>query len=256
MCLLLIANKVHPQYKLVIAANRDEFYDRPAVPADFWNEYPELLAGKDLEAGGTWLGITRNGRLSAITNFRNFHSPIKENAPSRGNLTTDFLLGKESLQSYTETLKNSSSNYNGFNLVYGIKNELFYYSNQTKVEIKLTEGIYGISNALLDTPWAKIKRSKKRFTQILNRDDKIIENIFVLLNDKETAPDEELPDTGLDKEREKALSSIFIKTPKYGTRCTTVLLIDNDDNVSFIETTYHPVGDNFSGVKFEFTINI
>jgi uncharacterized protein with NRDE domain len=256
MCLLLIANKVHPLYKLVIAANRDEFYDRPASPADFWNEYPELLAGKDLEAGGTWLGITRNGRLSAITNFRNFHSPIKENAPSRGNLTTDFLLGKESLQSYTETLKNSSSNYNGFNLIYGIKNELFYYSNQTKVEIKLTEGIYGISNALLDTPWTKIKRSKRIFSEILNRDDNIIENIFVLLNDKETAPDEELPDTGLDMEREKALSSIFIKTSKYGTRCTTVLLIDNDDNVRFIETTYHPVEDNFSGVKFEFTINI
>jgi uncharacterized protein with NRDE domain len=256
MCLLLIANKAHPLYKLVIAANRDEFYDRPASPADFWNDYPELLGGKDLEAGGTWLGITRNGRLSAITNFRDFHSPIKKNAPSRGKLTIDFLLGKDSLQSYTEKLKKSSTDYNGFNLVYGIKNDLFYYSNQTKVETRLTEGIYGISNALLDTPWAKIKRSKKRFSEILNRDDNIIENIFVLLNDKETAPDEELPDTGLDKEREKALSSIFIKTPKYGTRCTTVLLIDNDDNVSFIETTYHPVEDNFSGVKFEFTINI
>jgi uncharacterized protein with NRDE domain len=254
MCLLLIANKVHPIYKLVIAANRDEFYDRPASPAEFWGDNPELLAGKDLEAEGTWLGITKNGRFSAITNFRDFHSPVKENAPSRGKLTTDFLLGKDSLQSYTAKLKDISSNYNGFNLVYGIKDELFYFSNQTKIEIRLAEGIYGISNALLDTPWTKIKRSKKKFSEILNGDAKIIENIFVLLNDKETAPDEELPDTGLDKKREKALSSIFIRTPKYGTRCSTVLLIDKKDNASFIETTYHPVGDNFSGVKFEFTI--
>ena len=254
MCLLLIANRVHPLYKLVIAANRDEFYDRPALPADFWSEYPKLLAGKDLEAGGTWLGITKNGRFSAITNFRNFHSPIKKNAPSRGKLTTDFLLGEDSLQSYTKKLQNSSSDYNGFNLVYGFKDELFYYSNQTKLEVRLKKGIYGLSNALLDTPWTKIKRSKKRFSEILNENDKIIENIFALLNDKDTAPDEELPDTGLDKEREKALSSIFIRTPKYGTRCTTVLLIDKDDNVGFIETTYHPEGDNFSGVKFEFKI--
>ena len=256
MCLLLIASRIHQDYKLIVAANRDEFYSRPAAPADFWNDHPDLLAGKDLEAGGTWLGITQNGRFSAITNFRNFHNPVKENAPSRGKLTTDFLLAKNSMQSYTEKLQNSSSDYNGFNLIYGIKDDLFYYSNQTKIEIRLTKGIYGLSNALLDTPWTKIKRSKKRFSEILDKDDKEIENIFALLNDKETAPDKELPDTGLDKEREKALSSIFIKTPKYGTRCSTVLLIDKNDNVEFIETTYHPEGDNFSGVKFEFKIKV
>lgn len=107
---------------------------------------------------------------------------------------------------------------------------------------------------MLDTPWTKIKNGKKRFSEILKKDDKVIENIFFLLNDKETAPTEELLDTGLGQEREKALSSIFIKTPKYGTRCSTVLLIDKEDNVSFIETTYHPENDNFSGVKFEFAI--
>ena len=255
MCLLLIANKIHPDYKLIIAANRDEFYARPALPADFWEDHPDLLAGKDLEARGTWLGITKSGRFSAITNFRDFHNPIKENVPSRGKLTIDFLLGDQDSLTYTQSLHEHSANYNGFNLVYGIKDDLFYYSNQTNIEIKLEKGIYGLSNALLDTPWYKIKKSKKRFAEILKGEKNLIESIFNLMNDKEMADDKSLPDTGIGKKKEKALSSIFIKTPTYGTRCTTVLSIDKDDNVNFIEMTYHPDGDNFSGVKYDFVIN-
>ncbi len=255
MCLLLIANLIHPDYKLIIAANRDEFYSRPALPADFWDDHPELLAGKDIEAGGTWLGITKSGRFSAITNFRDFHNPVKENAPSRGKLTSDFLLTLDDPISYTKKIQQNSFDYNGYNLVYGIKNELYYFSNQTNLEIKLETGIYGLSNALLDTPWPKIKKGKKRFEEVINEDKLSLENLFSILNDTEKADDKLLPDTGIELEREKALSSIFIKTPSYGTRCSTVLLIDNDDNVNFIEMTYHPEGDNFSGVKYEFLIN-
>ncbi len=255
MCLLLIANKIHPDYKLIIAANRDEFYARPALPADFWADYPDLLAGMDLEAGGTWLGITKSGRFSAITNFRDFHNPIKENAPSRGKLTTDFLLSNQDSSTYTQSLQEGSAIYNGFNLVYGVKDELCYFSNQTNLEVKLEKGIYGLSNALLDTPWYKVKKSKKRFAEILKSEENFIEGIFNLMNDKETADDKSLPDTGIGKEREKALSSIFIKTEKYGTRCTTVLSIDKNDKINFIEMTYHPDRDNYSGVKYDFVIN-
>ena len=255
MCLLLIANKIHPDYKLIVAANRDEFYSRPTTPAEFWKDHPGLLAGKDLEAGGTWLGITKSGRFSAITNFRDFHNPIKENAPSRGKLTTDFLLGDQDRPTYTKSLQENSADYNGFNLIYGIKDDLCYYSNQTNLEIKLEKGIYGISNAMLDTPWYKVKKSKKRFAEIIKEEKSLIESLFGLMNDKETADDKSLPDTGIGKESEKALSSIFIKTEKYGTRCTTVLLIDKNDKVNFIEMTYHPEGDNYSGVKYDFVIN-
>jgi len=255
MCLLLIANKIHPDYKLIVAANRDEFYSRPALPADFWKNHPDLLAGKDLEAGGTWLGITKSGRFSALTNFRNFHNPIKENAPSRGKLTTGFLMGDKDSKTYTKSLQENAADYNGFNLVYGIKDDLYYFSNQTNLEIKLEKGIYGISNALLDTPWYKVKKSKKKFAEIIKEEKNLIENLFGLMNDKETADDKSLPDTGLDKEREKALSPIFIKTPTYGTRCTTILLIDKNGEVNFLEMTYHPEGDKFSGVKYDFVIN-
>lgn len=255
MCLLLIAKEAHPEYKLIVAANRDEFYSRTALPAAFWEEHPELLAGKDLEAGGTWLGITKSGRFSAITNFRDFHKEIKSNAPSRGKLTTDFLLGDYSPYLYTKKLQEHSSDYNGFNLIYGIKNDLYYFSNQSDTEIKLGCGIYGLSNALLDTPWPKVEKSKKRFAEILILKNEIIKNLFDLLYDRETAEDKLLPDTGIGLEKERALSSIFIKAPGYGTRCSTVLLVGQDDKTTFIEKTYHPATNNFSEVKYEFQIS-
>ncbi len=254
MCLLLIAKEVHPEYKLIVAANRDEFYSRPALPAAFWKDHPELLAGKDLEAGGTWLGITRSGRFSAITNYRDFHKAIKNNAPSRGKLTTDFLFGDDSPSYYTKKLQEHSSNYNGFNLVYGIKNDLYYFSNQSDAEIKLECGIYGLSNALLDTPWPKVEKSKKRFAEILMLKKDVVKNLFDLLYDKEIAEDKLLPDTGIGMEKEKALSSIFIMVPDYGTRCSTVLLVGQDDKTTFIEKTYPSGKNNFSEVKYEFNI--
>ena len=254
MCLLIIANKIHPEYKLIIAANRDEFYNRPALPAQFWKDQPDLLAGKDLEGGGTWMGITKSGRFSAITNYRDFHNPVKADAPTRGVLTTGFLTGVESAEKYSEKLQENSSEFNGFNLVFGKINELFYYSNISNHLVKLSAGLYGLSNALLNTPWPKVTKSKEKMAELFSSQSLTAENIFNFLSDTETAEDGQLPDTGLDIERERALSSNFIKTEHYGTRCSTVILIDKNNKVNFTERTFFPGKEKFSEVKFKFII--
>jgi uncharacterized protein with NRDE domain len=254
MCLLLIANKIHQDYTLIIAANRDEFYDRPALQASFRDESPELLAGKDLEAGGTWLGITRSGRFSAITNYRDFSREIKQNAPTRGNLTTDFLLGNDNPEKYSEMLQERHTEYNGYNLVYGSINELYYYSNETNLVVKLEPGLYGVSNALLNTPWPKVTESKKYVSELISSGDVSKEKLFGILADKTTADDDQLPDTGIGAEREKALSSAFIETPHYGTRCSTVILVDKGNKVSFTERTFEKGNEKFSDVNLEFNL--
>ncbi|HKI77874.1 MAG TPA: NRDE family protein [Ignavibacteriaceae bacterium] len=254
MCLLLIANKIHPEYKLIISANRDEFYNRPALQAQFWKDYPELLAGKDLEGGGTWMGITKSGRFSAITNYRDFHNPAKTDAPTRGLLTTGYLTGMKSAEKYSEKLRKKSFEYNGFNLVFGTIDDLFYYSNISNHLVKLSSGLYGLSNALLNTPWPKVTKSKEKMAELFSSHTLTAENIFKFLSDTETAEDEQLPETGLDIERERALSSNFIKTEHYGTRCSTVILVDNNNKVNFIERTFTPEDQIPGDVKFEFNI--
>lgn len=254
MCLLLIANNIHQEYKLVIAANRDEFYSRPALKAAFHDDAPGLLAGKDLEGGGTWLGMTKLGRFSAITNYRDFNRDIKTNAPTRGNLTTDFLLGKDNPEKYSAVLQENSHEYNGYNLVYGYVDDLYYFSNETNLAVKLEPGLYGLSNALLNTPWRKVTESKKLISDLIASDDLSKEKLFGILADRTIADDDQLPDTGIGMEREKELSSNFIKTPHYGTRCSTVILVDKNNNVSFTEKTY-PAGDGeTSEATFEFKL--
>lgn len=255
MCLLLIANNIHQEYKLIIAANRDEFYNRPALKAAFREESPGLLAGKDLEGGGTWLGITKSGRFSAITNYRDFSRDIKTNAPTRGNLTADFLLGKDSPEKYSARLQEKSDDYNGYNLVYGFVDDLYYFSNETNLVVKLEPGLYGLSNALLNTPWRKVIESKKLISGLITSGDISKEKLFEILSDRTTADDDQLPDTGIGHDREKELSSNYIKTPQYGTRCSTVILVDKNNNVSFTERTF-PGGDgDTSEVKFDFKLD-
>lgn len=254
MCLLLIANQIHPDHKLIIAANRDEFYNRPTAKADFWKEDSQLLAGRDLEAGGAWLGITKSGRLSAITNYRDFHNPLNENAPSRGGLTTGFLLGKISPKKYSENLLRNGAAFNGFNLIYGIDTDLYYFSNQTNVVIKLPKGLFGLSNALLDTAWPKVTESKKFISELISANKISTQGLFEILADTNTADDELLPDTGIGLERERVLSSNFIISPQYGTRCSTVILIDNNDKAIFTERTFEQGSEEFSEVNFEFNL--
>lgn len=253
MCLIVFANNLHPKYKLIFAANRDEFYDRPSEQAEFWDQYPDLLAGKDLQAGGTWMGITKRGRFAAITNFRDLKN-IKTEAPSRGILTLDFLQSSISPEDYYNQLKPSLDEYNGFNLLLGSADELYYFSNKTEGLKKLETGVYGISNAILDNPWPKVEKSKRNLKHLIEQGDIHPWEVLNLLDDTSLAKDEELPDTGVGLELERMLSPIFIKSEKYGTRSSTIVTVDKDNNVRFVEKTYFANTGRFSNRDFNFFI--
>ena len=253
MCLIVFAYKYHPNYKLIIGANRDEFYNRPASKAHFWKNHPDILAGQDLVAKGTWMGISRNGKLSLITNYRDIKN-IKPNAPSRGHLVSDYLKKGVSPKDYLEQVDSIGHVYNGFNLILGNQDDLWYYSNQKRKLYRLGSGLYGLSNALLDTSWPKVDNGKQKLEVLIAENNISAEAIFDALFDNETAADKDLPETGLDYEQEKAISSMFIKTGGYGTRCSTVLLIDNENNLTFIERTFNLQDFSYQSKSFEFPI--
>jgi uncharacterized protein with NRDE domain len=254
MCLLLLAIQKHPNYKLILAANRDEYYDRPTAPAEFWNEAPHLLAGRDLQAGGTWLGITKQGRISAITNYRDPAS-IKTNAPSRGKLVSGFLLGQEIPEHFLEGLAQEKDRYNGFNLIIGEKNQLYWFSNRGDGAHKLSPGIYGLSNCLLDSPWPKLTRSKEAMARLLSEQKNPPQDkLFRMLRDRTIACDDQLPDTGVGMELERILSPIFITSPTYGTRSSTIILIDQHNHVNFTEKTFNSDPKHATSVEYEFQI--
>ncbi len=254
MCLLLLAVQKHPDYKLVLAANRDEYYDRPTAPATFWEEAPHLLAGKDLRAGGTWLGITKNGRIAAITNYRDPAS-IKTKAPSRGKLVSGFLLGQQSPEHFLEGLAPEKERYNGFNLIIGEGDQLYWFSNRGEGVHKLSPGIYGLSNRLLDTPWPKLTRSKEAMDHLIsNEKNPSADALFQMLLDRTVAGDEQLPDTGVGIDWERILSPIFITSPTYGTRSSTIILIDRQDRVTFTEKTFNSDPKHPTSVEYEFQI--
>ena len=240
MCLLLIAFRKHPDYKLIVAANRDEFYNRPSSPAKWWDGFPNVLAGRDLKEGGTWLGITKKGNFAALTNFRDPRHE-QEGAPSRGLLVADYLNRNISVENYLSKLAKTGKEYNGFNLIWGNIKNLWYYSNQNNQSKVLSPGIYGLSNHYLDTPWPKVKRGKQMLESIISSQVNFSSDaILELLSDSKSAPDSELPDTGIGPEWEKRLSPVFIKTPIYGTRSSTVLIIDQKNQVTFIEKSFVP----------------
>ncbi|RLC52275.1 MAG: hypothetical protein DRI23_03165 [Candidatus Cloacimonadota bacterium] len=254
MCLIVFAYNIHPKYKLIFAANRDEFYHRPTEQANFWKDHPELLAGKDLQAGGTWMGITKNSKFAAITNYRDLRN-IKDDAPSRGLLTLNFLLGDQSAEEYCNSLKNNLTNYNGFNLILGEIDNLFYFSTHKEQLQKLKPGIYGLSNATLNVPWPKVEKCKEVLGKILEQDEIHPWELISLLSDTLTAKDDKLPDTGVEPELERTLSPVFIQSPDYGTRCSTALLIDNKNNVRFVEKTFFNGQGTFSNKDYNFVIS-
>ncbi len=238
MCLILLAWRAHADYPLVVAANRDEFYARRTAAADFWDDAPQILAGRDLEAGGTWLGVTRTGRFAALTNFRDL-SRNKPGAPSRGQLVSRFLTGMDSPEAYLHELESSAARYNGFNLLFGDPGGLWCFSNCGESERQLAPGVYGLSNHLLDTPWPKVARGKSALTTALQAlpDDR---PLFDLLRDDSTAPDDALPRTGISLEWERLLSAAFISTAGYGTRSATVLMMNLSGKVRFVEQGFLP----------------
>ena len=254
MCLIVIANNVHPKYNLIFAANRDEFYNRPSEQAEFWKEHPDLLAGKDLQAGGTWMGITKQGKFAAITNYRDLKNH-RNHAPSRGNLTLDFLINDISPEEYYNRLTPTLNDFNGFNLILGNVDELFYFSNKAEGLQKLERDIHGISNAILDTPWPKVEKSKRHLQSLIQQEDTNPWEVIAILKDTSIAKDEELPDTGVGLDLERMLSPVFIKSEKYGTRCSSVVMVDSDNNVKFVEKFFFDGIGNFSNKEYKFTIN-
>ena len=225
MCLILVAWRTHPDFPLVVAANRDEFRNRPSAPASFWNDIPSVLAGRDLVAGGTWLGISRDGRFAALTNFRD-PSRIDPKAPSRGALVADFLAGQQDATDYAHMLEASGARYNGFNILMTDGRCLCWYSNIGNRSRVLSPGIYGVSNDLLDTPWPKVRDAKSALGVALTAlpDDKAL---FELLRDDRIHPDDQLPRTGVSLELERMLSAAFIVGQDYGTRSSTVVTISS-----------------------------
>jgi len=240
MCLILIAYRTHPAFPLVVGANRDEFYGRPTAPAEFWKDAPDVLAGRDLQASGTWLGITRSLRFAAVTNFRDGRD-LKAGARSRGELTSAFLRGNASARQYLEDVRRQAGEFNGFNLFLADATGLYYYSNRDGEVRHLAPGTYGLSNHLLDTPWPKVVELKPRFDAAI-RQPLDPDAIGRLLADRGVAPDAALPDTGVGLERERILSAAFVQSADYGTRSTTALSVGADRIVRFKEWNFGPGG--------------
>jgi uncharacterized protein with NRDE domain len=247
MCLIAIAWQAHPRYPLVVAANRDEWRDRPAAPAHWWPDAPGLLAGRDLQAGGTWMGVTRGRRFAAVTNFRD-PSDRRSTALSRGTLVTAFLLGDDAPEAFLGRLAPSASQYNGFNLLVGDGDTLLYFGSR-EGEVRAVEpGVHALSNHLLDEPWPKVQRARAVLGESLGDGD---EPLFAMLSDATPAPDSLLPDTGVGLERERMLSPILIAGPDYGTRASTVLRAGREA-ARFEERTRDASGAVTSVAAFDF----
>jgi uncharacterized protein with NRDE domain len=249
MCLILIAWQAHPDYPVVLAANRDEFQARATAAAHWWRE-PPLLAGRDLAAGGTWLGVTGDGRFAALTNYRD---PTRQrpDAPSRGTLVTQTLAQARPPGEHLLALRASASDYNGFNLLFGDAQHLAVYESVPAAGRLLPPGVYGLSNHLLDTPWPKVVSAKAALAGALTRlPDR--DPLLQLLRDEAQADASQLPRTGLSLEWERLLSSAFIRAPGYGTRCSTILTIDARGRASFSEWTWNEAGQQAGRVDYSF----
>jgi uncharacterized protein with NRDE domain len=252
MCIILFAFNYHPEFKLILAANRDEFYNRPtgylALQPD-----NQTYCGKDLKEGGTWFGVRKNGNLSAVTNYRST-AKMKDDVISRGLIVADSLKADQNdLQGYISELSYKREQSNGYNLVFGNVDSLHYYSNTVNKHIKINPGIHGLSNAFFNTNWPKIKRGKNQLEEILSEDFDA-DMIFQLLMDRELADDKDLPDTGVKRDIEKILSPIFINSEEYGTRSSTVLLIGKDSKVYLEERSYNNKAEIINEVNFTFWI--
>ncbi|MGH8678747.1 MAG: NRDE family protein, partial [Burkholderiales bacterium] len=224
MCLILFAWQADPRYRLVLAANRDEFFARPSVPAGYWHDAPQVLGGRDLEKGGSWLAVDRSGRWAAVTNFRD-GGLVGQAARSRGSLVGDYIRSKTQPHDYLRALAADDHDYAGFSLLIADPQSLQYTSNRGAVAgASVTPGVHGLSNHLLDTPWPKVQRGRLRLEALLGAcEATLVEGLFETLLDRQPAQDDELPSSGVGRERERALSPAFISAGDYGTRASTVM---------------------------------
>jgi len=239
VCLIVFAYRYHPEYNLILAANRDEFYARPTRSMQFWPEQDSVLAGQDLEQGGTWLGISQTGRFSAITNHRDGRN--RENGTlSRGLLPLDFIRSNRTATDFAA--QTQLTQYAGFNQLLGDESGLFYLSNRSDQQQRIAPGIHGLSNALLNTSWPKLDSRKQQLQLLLDQGQLDGAQFIELMADRQTYPQDQLPDTGISMEWEQALSSSFIQMDNYGTRATTVILQKHNGETEVIEQNYDVTG--------------
>jgi len=254
MCLALIAYRTHPRYPLVLAANRDEFHARPAQALHWWNDGVRMLAGRDLQAGGSWLGLDAAGRIALVTNYRDPSLP-RPDGTSRGSLIGEFLGGADSASEFARATAARAREFSGFNLLAMDREGLAYVTSHPEPETRVLEpGIYGLSNKQLDTPWPKLLRARERFERELAGDHPEPAALMRLLSDRNTAADGDLPDTGIGLEWERLLSSAFIVSESYGTRCSTVVLVSGDGIVTVEERSHAPHGGATMRVRMAFQI--
>jgi uncharacterized protein with NRDE domain len=244
MCLMLIAYNYHPDYPLILASNRDEFYSRPTEPLAVRGAQQDMLCGLDLEGGGTWLGSSRSGRIAALTNVR---EPERHsgNAPSRGLLVKQCVLSEQPLSDCLNTIMQQADSYNGFNLITADSSGVYYCSNRTGAVQKLSAGLYGLSNHQLDTDWPKVSSAKTMFRNVLDSADKLdCEALFSILRTDECPPEHLRPDTGVGPNWERILAPIFIHSEIYGTRTSSLVLLARDGHLRFIERTHGSPGSS------------
>lgn len=257
MCLIVFACRQHPEYPLILIANRDEYHARPTSNAGFWPDQPELLAGRDQLGKGTWLGLRRNGRFAAVTNFR--EGIDEPGRLSRGDLSRHYLQGGEMPEDYLEQVSTQGEAYGGFNLLFGNRDKLFYFSNRvdpgTRAVGAVTPGLHSLSNHLLNSPWPKSEHAKDKLAEHLSAPSLEPDALLRILQRRRPFADELLPDTGVSLERERTLSPPFIVTPEYGTRCTTLLLWHKSNQVTFIEQNYAPDGSPTERGDFQISVD-
>ena len=254
MCLLIAAYRACPGYRLIVAANRDEFHGRATAAAKHWTDQPAILAGRDLEGGGTWLGLNVGGRFATVTNVRSASGP-RQGPRSRGLIVSDFLLAEHDATNHAEQLMRVAGDYDGFNLLAWDGAALSWLCNQASAPRTLAPGIYTLSNALLDTPWPKTERLRQAFMGVMNNNaHDPVAALLTVLRDTARADEAHLPDTGIGPERERWLSSIFIEGDAYGTRCSSVLTITDAGQVNFHERRYDGHAQISGDSRFAFVL--
>jgi len=252
MCLLVVAWRSHPCYRLVVAGNRDEFHERPTAPLGWWSDAPGTLAGRDLRAGGTWLGLARSGRFGLVTNFRDANG-ASATAPSRGQLVPEFLGGDRPAAEFLEALRPVAAGYAGFNLLVGDVHGLHYFTNVgDEAPLALPPGIYGLSNHRLDEPWPKLVRARQRFAVAVADANPEPAQFFELLADRTPAEYASPPDRGLPPDLERALSAPFVRHDRYGTRCSTVVLVEHGGRTVVLERRFDAAGVQSGAARIEF----
>jgi len=256
MCIILVAIGKSAAFPFVLAANRDEFYQRPSHPAHFWPESPQLLAGRDLEANGTWLGITHGGKIAAVTNHHDPNS-INKAPRSRGALVSDYLQSEQTVEQFAASLRNTQHQYNGFGLLFGDLQRLHYQSNKTALTTTLGCGIHALGNSLLNAPWPRAQAGKQRLYRALAQEQALlVEKLFQLLVDQHPIePPEQRSGRIASQWKHPADLPIFVQSNNYGTRASTIILVDRDANVLFEEKTYAEKSTRCqSHQRFEFKI--